>query len=97
MTQQQIATQLGLTNQQVHKFEKGLNRVSASQLLAIARIFDIAVGDLFNGYDSAARFDPAHDPQTSRMLLDVTRAFVALEPKHQEALVRLTRAMATAG
>jgi hypothetical protein len=29
------------------------------------------------------------------MLLDVTRLFLELEPKHQDALVRLVRALAT--
>ena len=33
-------------------------------------------------------------PQTSRMLLDVTHSFLALEPKHQDALIRLVRALA---
>ena len=94
MSQQQVARQLGVSSQQVHKYEKGMNRFSADRLLAIARLFDIAVGDLFNGYGSSAPLGPALDPKTTQMLLQLTNSFVELEPKHQDALMRLTRALA---
>jgi transcriptional regulator with XRE-family HTH domain len=51
LTQQQLARQLGVSNQQVHKYEKGVSRFSAERLLALARVFEVAVGDLFDGYD----------------------------------------------
>ena len=92
-----MATQLGVSNQQVHKIEKGIDRVSAGRLLAIARVFDVAVGDLFDGYDSDAPVGPPLDPKTSRMLLDVTHSFLELEPKQKDAFIRLARAMAADG
>jgi transcriptional regulator with XRE-family HTH domain len=94
LTQQQIAKQLDVSNQQVHKYEKGISRFSASRLLAFARVFDVAVGDLFDGYYSVAPLGPPLDPKTARMLLNLTNAFLELEPKHQEALMRLARALA---
>jgi transcriptional regulator with XRE-family HTH domain len=94
VSQQQVAKQLGISTQQMHKFEKGTDQVSAAQLLAIAQRLDVAVGDLFDGYDEGAPLDPLVDPRTSRMLLNVTRSFLELEPKQQNALVRLTRALA---
>jgi transcriptional regulator with XRE-family HTH domain len=94
MTQQQVARQLGVSNQQVHRYEKAISRFSAERLLAVARVFDVAVGDLFEAY-SGAPTDRIGDPTTSRMLLDLTRSFLELEPKHQDALVRLVRALAT--
>jgi transcriptional regulator with XRE-family HTH domain len=97
MTQQQVARQLGVSSQQVHKFEKGTDRVSAGQLLVIARSFDVAVADLFDGYDDGTPLDSLGDPKSSRMLLNVTRSFLELEPKYQDALVRLARAMAEEG
>jgi len=93
-TQQQVAQQLGVSDQQVHKFERGIDRLSAAQLLALAQAFEIAVGDLFDGYLSGTPLDRPHDRKTSRMLLNMTRSFLELEPKHQDALVRLTRALA---
>jgi transcriptional regulator with XRE-family HTH domain len=93
MSQQQVARQLGVSSQQVHKYEKGMNRFSSGRLLAIARLFDIGVGDLFNGYGSGAPLEPALDPKTTQMLLNLTNSFLELEPKHQDALMRLARAL----
>lgn len=47
MSQEQLAKQLGLTFQQVQKYEKGVNRVSAARLYEMARIFGIPVAALF--------------------------------------------------
>jgi transcriptional regulator with XRE-family HTH domain len=94
VSQQQVAKQLGISTQQVHKFEKGTDQVSAAQLLAIAQRLDVAVGDLFDGYDEGVPLHPLVDPRTSRMLFNVTRSFLKLEPKQQNALIRLTRALA---
>jgi transcriptional regulator with XRE-family HTH domain len=96
-TQQQLAQQLGVSPQQVCKLEKGNGRVSASQLLVIARFFEVPVSDLFEGYDRNAPRDPLGDAETSQMLRDLAHAFLELEPNHQEALARLTRALAAEG
>ena len=97
MSQQQVAKQLGLSYQQVHKYEHGSNRVSAGRLLAIARVFDVAVADLFDGYHRGAPPDPLVAPKTWWMLRNVAHSFLKLEPKHQDALIRLTRALAAEG
>jgi transcriptional regulator with XRE-family HTH domain len=94
MSQQQVARQLGVSTQQVYKYEKGMDRFSAGRLLAIARLFDVAVEDLFNGYDPGAPLDPLVDLETSRLLVDVAHSFLELAPKHQEALMCLARALA---
>jgi len=94
VSQQQVAKQLGISTPQMHNFEKGTDQVSAAQLLGIAQRLDVAVGDLFDGYDEGAPLHPLVDPRTSRMLFDVTRSFLMLEPKQQNALIRLTRALA---
>ena len=94
MTQQQLAAQLGVSHQQVSKLEVGKDRVSASQLLLIARAFELPVGELFAGYDGGASLDPLRDPKISPMLHDLAHAFLELEPDHQEALTRLVRALA---
>jgi transcriptional regulator with XRE-family HTH domain len=96
MTQKQMAQQLGISTQQVHKYEKGTDQVSAGQLLVIARSVDVAVANLFDGEDGAL-LDPCGDPNSSRMLLNLARSFFELEPKYQDALVRLAGAMAEEG
>jgi transcriptional regulator with XRE-family HTH domain len=83
MSQQQVARQLGVSSQQVHKYEEGINRFSIGRLLTMARVFDVAVIDLFDGYGSGAPLGPPLDLRTTQMLLDLTTSFLELEPKHQ--------------
>jgi transcriptional regulator with XRE-family HTH domain len=54
MSQADLARALGISFQQVQKYEKGVNRISASKLYGIAKAFDIEVGALFA--DAAAAF-----------------------------------------
>ena len=49
MSQTVLASHLGLTFQQVQKYEKGTNRISASKLVEIARALSVNVSDLFDG------------------------------------------------
>lgn len=49
MSQEKLADALGLTFQQVQKYEKGVNRVGASRLLQIAGILDVNIDFFFEG------------------------------------------------
>ncbi len=49
MTQQRLADALHLTFQQVQKYEKGTNRVSASRLQQIATLLGVEVGFFYEG------------------------------------------------
>ena len=53
MSQERLGDQLGLTFQQVQKYEKGANRVGASRLFAIARILDVPVQFFFEDMTEA--------------------------------------------
>ena len=48
MSQSDLASQLGVSFQQIQKYEKGMNRVGAGRLPQIARIFDIPISALFD-------------------------------------------------
>lgn len=52
MTQSQLAAHIDLTFQQVQKYERGSNRVSASTLVLIAEALAVPVSDFFNGLRS---------------------------------------------
>ncbi len=54
MSQERLADALGLTFQQVQKYERGANRVSASRLAHIARALGVSIAWLFN-----EKVDPA--------------------------------------
>jgi transcriptional regulator with XRE-family HTH domain len=49
MSQEKLAEALGLTFQQVQKYEKGVNRIGASRLLHIASILDVSIEFFFEG------------------------------------------------
>src|SRR5204862_2295917 len=51
LSQTALANQLGVTFQQVQKYEKGVNRVGAGRLTKIAEVLGIEVGAFFSGKD----------------------------------------------
>jgi len=52
VSQERLAEDLGLTFQQIQKYERGANRVSASKLYEIARSLQSPVGFFFEGLES---------------------------------------------
>ncbi len=61
MSQEQLAEQLGVTFQQVQKYENGSNRVSASRLYDVARALDATVSYFFDGLSENAAQGVAED------------------------------------
>ncbi len=93
LTQQQMAELIGVTYQQAHKYEKGINRIAAGRLYTIAQALGVDVGYFFEGMDDERGFKPT--PQ-QRMLLELARNFISIRNrKHQEAICGLARALAS--
>jgi transcriptional regulator with XRE-family HTH domain len=51
MSQEVLSGKLGVTFQQVQKYEKGLNRISASRLFELAQALRVPVGYFYDGID----------------------------------------------
>lgn len=51
-SQQELGNELGLTFQQIQKYENGKNRISSSKLFCISRVFDIPITFFFEGLDN---------------------------------------------
>jgi transcriptional regulator with XRE-family HTH domain len=49
LTQEQMARSIGVTYQQAHKYEKGLNRLTAGRLYAVAQALGVEIGYFFEG------------------------------------------------
>ena len=97
LTQQQMAELIGVTYQQAHKYETGINRISAGRLYQIARALGVNISYFFEDVDpgSGAAASRAQEmmPQ-QRMLLELARNFAAIKRrKHQEAICHLARAL----
>jgi transcriptional regulator with XRE-family HTH domain len=53
LSQTSLAEQLGVTFQQVQKYEKGVNRVGAGRLTKIAKVLGVSVSTFFGAHDGA--------------------------------------------
>src|SRR4051794_17269243 len=91
LTQQQLGELIGTTYQQAHKYEKGLNRIAAGRLHALARALGVEPGYFFEGLG-----EPARPTAQQRRLLELGRSFAALPRRQQEAITELARVLAVA-
>ncbi len=72
MSQEQLAGHIALTFQQVQKYERGSNRISASKLFDIAKALKTPIAYFFEGY-----FDPAFDPTCESTAEQLVHDFLA--------------------
>ena len=94
LSQQQLAQMIGVTYQQAHKYERGLNRISAGRLYEIAQVLSVSVSWFFEGLADTLKADMT---PRQRMCLELARNFAAIDnEKHQEALSQMARALAAA-
>ncbi len=91
-TQQQLADLIGVTYQQAHKYERGINRISAGRLFEIAHVLSVPVNHFFEGLDTS---EGRQVSPRERMCLELARNFAQIpNERHQEALSQLARALA---
>ena len=50
-SQTELANQVGVTFQQIQKYERGTNRIGASRLWEFCKVFDVPPGRFFDGVD----------------------------------------------
>lgn len=85
LSQEKLAEALGLTFQQVQKYERGANRVSAGTLVVIARALDVPPTHFFESIDL-----PVTTPR-DRMTLDMMRIFPGMSAQHKAALLQIAK------
>jgi transcriptional regulator with XRE-family HTH domain len=96
LTQQGLAELIGVTYQQAHKYEKGVNRIAGGRLYTMAKALGVEVGYFYDGIDAEPG---AFAPTTKqRRLLELSRSFGGItSQRQQEALCSLARALAGSG
>ena len=95
LSQDQLADRLGLTFQQVQKYERGANRVCASKLFAIAGALAVPPAFFFEGLkdgpealtDAAGVEDPFQTMAGAPGGLELARVWLDLSPRQQQALL----------
>jgi transcriptional regulator with XRE-family HTH domain len=91
-TQQQLADLIGVTYQQAHKYERGINRISAGRLFEIAHVLSVPVNYFFEGIEEQ---EGRTISPRERMCLELARNFAQIpNERHQEALSQLARVLA---
>ena len=91
LTQQQVADAIGVTYQQMHKYERGVNRISVGTFIAIARVLHTSPGELLDGAPHAG----FETPGIERAVLEMARSFAAIsDPDLRKAIAQTIHAAA---
>ena len=105
MTQQSMAKAVGLTSQQIHKYECGDNQIGASKLHEVARVLDVRVSYFFDempaeatrlkGRQGTRQVGRSKDPLVKRESLELVRAYYEIRSiKVRKAIVNAVRSLA---
>jgi transcriptional regulator with XRE-family HTH domain len=104
MSQEKLGEAIGLTFQQVQKYERGANRVGASRLYDLSRVLDVPVSFFFEEMvpveqrssglaESTERYEG--DPMLKRETLELVRAYYKITDPHvRRRLFDLAKALA---
>jgi transcriptional regulator with XRE-family HTH domain len=99
MSQEKLAEELGVTFQQVQKYEKGVNRIAASRLWDIAKAVDMPVARFFEGIGPGASREAKPDHVSEIMATSegahLVSLFLSIKSKPvRRKVVDLVRALA---
>ncbi len=108
LSQEKLAEKVGITFQQIQKYENGANRVSASRLYEFSKVLDIPVSFFFDNYGSnenkmamgfgesdQAAFEGPEDVMNRKETLELIRVYYSIEnPKLRKDLFKLVKSMA---
>ncbi len=112
-SQEKLGEAVGLTFQQIQKYERGANRIGASRLFALSRVLDVPVSFFFEempseisgkgGRGAAGLADRQQeefsaDPLAKRETLELVRAYYRIkEPTVRKRLFDLAKSLANVG
>ena len=111
MSQEKLGEAIGLTFQQVQKYERGANRIGSSRLFDLSRVLDVPVSFFFEDMPATvAASSPAQrrgmaeeptsyelDPMAKRETLELVRAYYKITSPHvRKRLFEMTKALGAA-
>ncbi len=108
MSQEKLGEAVGLTFQQIQKYERGANRIGASRLYELSRILDVPISFFFDDMTESAQAGVADggfsdtpqaaleaDPLTRRETLELVRAYYRVNnPQVRRRLFELAKSLA---
>ncbi len=111
MSQEKLGEAIGLTFQQVQKYERGANRIGASRLWDLSRVLECPISFFFEEMDestasasprnlnveSADIEPPESDPMAKRETLELVRAYYRIKDYHvRRRIYELAKSLSTA-
>jgi len=105
MSQEKLGGALGITVQQIQKYEKGINRIGASRLHKLAATLGVPISFFFDAHDGSGTVPEAEghrgpDPSlfADRETIELAMVFSRIENREiRRTLLDLARAAASAG
>ena len=94
ITQTGLAVHLGISFQQVQKYERGVNRVSASMLVHTARFLRMTVADLVGETPDARANEELLEQLSVPGTVPLVQAYARVQPSLRGAVLQLVRVMA---
>lgn len=110
LSQEKLGEAIGLTFQQVQKYERGANRVGASRLYDLSRVLDVPVSFFFDDMPDEISSKSVHerremsespdpfdnDPMNRRETLELVRAYYRItDPNQRKKIFELVKSMGT--
>ena len=94
MSQERLGDALGLTFQQVQKYERGVNRVGASRLFDLSRILDVPISFFYDNMPDQESFAPSPAPSQRQVsgFAETQAGFGGEEPQNARETQELVRA-----
>lgn len=92
LSQSHLAERVGLTFQQIQKYERGTNRISASRLWQLSKVLGVPISWFFEDIDRSRQ--PADSISTKTETLKLARYFFACPPDIRRQLAALIKSAA---
>jgi transcriptional regulator with XRE-family HTH domain len=89
LTQQQVGDLIGVTYQQAHKYERGIDRISVGRLLTICAALGWTAAECLASIEQPARVSLGVHQR-----IELAAAFAKLDRRHAQAVLQLVRALA---
>ncbi|WPX99256.1 Helix-turn-helix transcriptional regulator [Candidatus Megaera polyxenophila] len=92
LSRQQLSKVIGITHQQLQKYENGSNRISASKLALIAKALDLRIPYFYEGFEAADNIPL--ETESQRLCIEVARNFRRIANReHQDAINILVKSL----
>ncbi|KPP81247.1 MAG: XRE family transcriptional regulator [Oceanicaulis sp. HLUCCA04] len=97
LTQKELADRVGIRFQQIHKYETGINRMSASRLYEISQALGAPVEHFYEGLNGDGATRSVHtDLLSRRETMELVRAYYRLGRAPRQRLLDLAKTLQTA-